>query len=137
MFARRTVAKHVVRGVLGIAAFVAAVAPPSPHPVWFIAFLALGLVMLRGCPMCWTVGLVQTIAARLGRRAAISSCAVGDCGGGASAKASLQEHSDGARDDHEAPRVESVAHEILLVAAGEAIEHPPWVPWERQPKRGL
>jgi hypothetical protein len=28
------------------------------------------LFMLRGCPMCWTVGLFETVAARVARRSA-------------------------------------------------------------------
>ncbi|MEI5673949.1 MULTISPECIES: hypothetical protein [unclassified Nocardioides] len=62
MFASRSVPRHLVRGVLGLAALVAGFAL---IPVWgpLTLLLALvGVVLLRGCPTCWALGLVQTRA---------------------------------------------------------------------------
>jgi hypothetical protein len=37
----------------------------------------LGMVALRGCPMCWTVGLIETISAgRLRRTCTDAGCAL-------------------------------------------------------------
>ena len=62
MFASRSVARHLVRGLLGLGLLVGSV-------VWAAAtgpaalLLALpGFVLLRGCPTCWALGLAQTIA---------------------------------------------------------------------------
>jgi NAD(P)-dependent dehydrogenase (short-subunit alcohol dehydrogenase family) len=73
MFASKTLGEHLVRGVLGIGATVIVLTAPASEPAWLdaIARIALGLValaLLRGCPMCWLAGLVETIAARFGRR---------------------------------------------------------------------
>jgi len=64
-FASRSIIEHVLRGVIGVGALWAAIAIAANYP-W--ASLALGVVMLiafRGCPMCWTIGLVETVRARL------------------------------------------------------------------------
>lgn len=70
LFASASVAAHLLRGVLGVAAIVAAIdlAPQST-----LASLALGMVALlafRGCPICWALGLVETIVLRLRKGAA-------------------------------------------------------------------
>ncbi len=62
MFASSSVPRHLVRGVLGLAALVLAFAL---IPVWGPLMLLLapvGVVLLRGCPTCWALGLVQTRA---------------------------------------------------------------------------
>jgi len=68
MFASKTFTEHLARGVLGIALIVAAVVVGRTGGLAATAAsLALGvtsLVALRGCPMCWTTGLVEMIAAR-------------------------------------------------------------------------
>lgn len=64
-FASRTIIGHLARGVVGTSAAVAALAL-APHHPWSLAFLLpITVLALRGCPMCWVVGLFQTIAARL------------------------------------------------------------------------
>lgn len=74
-FASRSLPRHLVRGVLGFGSIAAAVAG-VPLFGWYTLLLApLGLVALRGCPMCWTIGLVQTLSAGRLRR----SCREGRC----------------------------------------------------------
>jgi hypothetical protein len=82
MFASKTIVEHVVRGVAGIGLFVAAVLVSASHP--FVALIAasLALVFLRGCPMCWTIGLFETIAAKISGRRTPSACADGGCASG-------------------------------------------------------
>ena len=60
MFASRSLAEHLVRGIAGCSFFALAV---WLAPVFWGALLLipLGLVFLRGCPMCWTVGFGQTL----------------------------------------------------------------------------
>ena len=79
MFASKTIAEHLLRGLVGIACFLLVVRLGTSHP--WIAFVAvpLALVALRGCPMCWTMGLVETLRARLTSTPKRSRCATGTC----------------------------------------------------------
>ena len=63
MFASQGLVEHLLRGLIGLGALVGAVVWGPAHPVVALLLMAVGLVALRGCPMCWTVGLVQTVAA--------------------------------------------------------------------------
>lgn len=84
MFASKTLAEHVLRGLVGFACVLGAMtAWPVSLPGWLEllgrAALAIGaLVSLRGCPMCWLYGLVETLLARFtGRSARV--CPDGTC----------------------------------------------------------
>ena len=72
-FASKTLVEHIARGVIGISAFVTAMVVAVDHPFIAVACVAIALVALRGCPTCWTIGLIQAL---MGRR---SSCADGSC----------------------------------------------------------
>ena len=56
MFASKSIPEHLARGAIAVA-----------------------LVFLRGCPTCWTVGLVQTVIARLRGKATTAFCVDGRC----------------------------------------------------------
>ncbi|MET9571889.1 hypothetical protein ACFYNW_07800 [Streptomyces virginiae] len=61
-FASASVPRHLARGALGFGALIAAFAL---LPVFGPATLLLapaGLVALRGCPMCWAIGLAETVS---------------------------------------------------------------------------
>jgi hypothetical protein len=73
LFASRTIGQHLLRGLVGGIAFVIAV------PLFFLGegwlamtgaavFGVVAVLALRGCPLCWTVGLVETVIHRLGGR---------------------------------------------------------------------
>lgn len=68
MFASKTFTEHLARGALGIALIVAAVLVGRTGGIAATAAsLVLGvtsLVALRGCPTCWTTGIVEMIVAR-------------------------------------------------------------------------
>lgn len=74
-FASKSVPRHVLKGVVGFGTIIAAFAL-IPVLGWFSLVLApLGLLVLRGCPMCWTIGLLQTISAgRLRRECTDDGC---------------------------------------------------------------
>ena len=74
-FASKTISEHLVRGVAGIAALVAAAACAPTHGLASVAFVAFALFALRGCPACWTIGLLETFAGRK-----TPSCTDGQCG---------------------------------------------------------
>ncbi|MDO9457531.1 hypothetical protein [Nocardioides sp.] len=59
MFASRSVPVHVVRGVLGLVAMVAGIALASVSG-WWLLLLPLTVVLWRGCPTCWVMGLIAT-----------------------------------------------------------------------------
>jgi hypothetical protein len=64
MFASRSVRGHLVRGVVGLVAFVAAFALLGVlGPVSLLLLVVAGLAW-RGCPTCWMVGLMRTKAIR-------------------------------------------------------------------------
>ena len=75
MFESKSVAAHLARGVIGVGALGVAVATSTPHPWAMIIALPAALLALRGCPLCWMVGLVETIR---GRRT--GGCPDGRCG---------------------------------------------------------
>ena len=60
MFASQSLTEHVLRGISGFSLFALAVWL-APTNVAALLFVPAGLVLLRGCPMCWTIGLVETI----------------------------------------------------------------------------
>ena len=59
MFASRSVAVHLVRGGLGLVALVAGIALASQSG-WWLLLLPLTVVLWRGCPTCWVMGLIAT-----------------------------------------------------------------------------
>ncbi|MEU6239392.1 hypothetical protein [Kitasatospora sp. NPDC047058] len=74
-YASKSLSGHIVRGVVGFGSLVGSVALlPVAGPVSLL-LLPVGLLALRGCPMCWTIGLIQTVSrGRLER-----SCDDGQC----------------------------------------------------------
>jgi hypothetical protein len=48
---------------VGIGALWLAVAIAASHPWSSLALGVLVLLAFRGCPICWTVGLVETVGA--------------------------------------------------------------------------
>jgi hypothetical protein len=63
MFASGTVVGHLMRG--GIAAALIAWALHASDPASAVVAIVLAVVAMRGCPLCWTLGLVETIGNRL------------------------------------------------------------------------
>ena len=61
MFASKSLAAHIVRGVIAAALLTWAVLHQSSHPAFAVAAGVAAVVAMRGCPLCWTVGLLETI----------------------------------------------------------------------------
>ena len=75
-FASASLARHVVRGVIGFGGLVGSLAL-LPVVGWVsLLLLPIGVVALRGCPMCWVIGLVETVSRGRMRR----DCVDGQCG---------------------------------------------------------
>jgi hypothetical protein len=78
-FASRSVAVHLLRGGVGFALLAVALAQIEAHAGWSLVAFVLGVVALRGCPMCWTLGLLETLAARARGDATAGACGDGSC----------------------------------------------------------
>jgi hypothetical protein len=65
MFASRTIAAHVMRGVIAAPLIVWALAHQMSDPAFAIAAGVLAVIAMRGCPLCWTLGLFETISERM------------------------------------------------------------------------
>ena len=62
LFATRTVGGHLIRGAVAFALLWAAIGQQHAHPNWSMLAALLALVAMRGCPACWTIGLVEAIS---------------------------------------------------------------------------
>jgi hypothetical protein len=77
IFASPSLSRHLCRGALGFGLLGSAFGLiPTLGPAALL-FAPAGLLALRGCPACWTVGLIETISAgRLQRSCDQYGCAV-------------------------------------------------------------
>jgi hypothetical protein len=66
LFATQTLTGHVIRGAVAFALLYLAIGQQLIHPVASLGAGLLALVAMRGCPMCWTIGLIETIRQRHG-----------------------------------------------------------------------
>ncbi|RSD30562.1 hypothetical protein EJA03_13385 [Vibrio pectenicida] len=60
MFASRSLLEHIARGSGGLSLLWVAIKLSSTHPVISIFVGILTLYLLRGCPICWAIGLFET-----------------------------------------------------------------------------
>lgn len=70
MFASKSVLEHLARGVVGFGALAVAFVVARASPGWgstagSIALAIFALAALHGCPVCWTIGMVETVYRRL------------------------------------------------------------------------
>jgi hypothetical protein len=65
MFASTTIAAHLTRGVIAAALIAWAALHQSSNPAFAVIAIVLAIVAMRGCPMCWALGLVETIGNRM------------------------------------------------------------------------
>ena len=65
MFASKSILEHLARGIVGFGALAWAVAlanaPGAQSVISSIGLSFLALVALRGCPVCWSVGMFETL----------------------------------------------------------------------------
>jgi len=65
MFGSTSIAAHLTRGVIAAALIAWAVLHQSSNPAFAVIAIVLAIVAMRGCPMCWALGLVETIGNRM------------------------------------------------------------------------
>ncbi len=69
-FGNRSLAVHLARGVLGLAALLAGLWEAVNLGWPALLLIPAGVWLLKGCPMCWTQGLFETLAWRAASRRA-------------------------------------------------------------------
>ena len=79
MFASKTISGHLARGAVGVGTMGFALWGAAAHPWLPLAALPIALFAFRGCPLCWTVGLVQTVVAKLQGKSTDGLCLDGSC----------------------------------------------------------
>ena len=62
MFGSAFLGAHLIRGAAAAALLAWAIVHQTAHPWLSLGAGVAALVALRGCPMCWTVGLVETLS---------------------------------------------------------------------------
>ena len=62
MFGSAFLGAHLMRGAAAAALLAWAIVHQTAHPWLSLGAGVAALVALCGCPMCWTVGLVETLA---------------------------------------------------------------------------
>ncbi len=86
-----SVAAHLTRGAIGFGLIAATIALTASVGPAALLLAAPGMIALRGCPLCWIAGLIQTISAgRLKRTCTESSCTLHPPPAGVDASQSLQ-----------------------------------------------
>ena len=64
VFGSKSLIGHLLRGLTGFVAVYWAFTHQS-EPALSVLAIGAALVLFRGCPVCWTVGLMETIAGKL------------------------------------------------------------------------
>ena len=65
MFGSTSIAAHLTRGVIAAALIGWVVIDQFSSPAFAVIAIALAIVAMRGCPMCWVLGLVETVGNRM------------------------------------------------------------------------
>jgi hypothetical protein len=66
LFASESVAAHLIRGVAGICLLAWAIRHQEDNSLALAAALG-ALVAFRGCPLCWTIGLAESVIRKMRR----------------------------------------------------------------------
>ena len=64
VFGSKPLIGHLLRGLTGFVAVYWAFTHQS-EPVLSVLSIGAALLLFHGCPVCWTVGLMETIAGKL------------------------------------------------------------------------
>jgi hypothetical protein len=75
VFASRSLVEHLARGLLGFGALAAAFLVTTHGALVPIALAIVGIALLRGCPTCWMLGLMEILSAGKTKRI----CEGGSC----------------------------------------------------------
>ena len=67
-FGNKTVRAHLFRGMLGFIALYVSLSTLNRATWPTLVLLPIVLYLLKGCPMCWTMGLIETIVMAVHKR---------------------------------------------------------------------
>ena len=80
MYASKTLTEHLLRGAGSVAVLWLAVAYATAVPWGLLVAFPVAVVLWRGCPTCWLVGLANTVVAVAnGRAIPKDACLDGRC----------------------------------------------------------
>jgi len=65
MFASGTILEHLARGAVGIGLLSLGLSLGAERPVIGTLLIVSALVPMRGCPICWTIGLLETVRQKI------------------------------------------------------------------------
>ena len=65
LFASRNLTAHIVRGAIAAVLIAWALGHQSSDPLFAIAAAGGAMFAMRGCPACWTIGLLETITQKI------------------------------------------------------------------------
>jgi hypothetical protein len=74
LFASRTILEHLTRGLIAAGLVAWVLLDQSPHLLLTALALIAALIAMRGRPLCWVIGLVETVVR--GRGPGVPRC---DC----------------------------------------------------------
>ncbi len=64
VFGNRSLGMHLARGGVGFLALATTLS--NQAPTWTaLILLPIALLALKGCPVCWTMGLIETLALKV------------------------------------------------------------------------
>jgi hypothetical protein len=75
-FASRSVPDHLRRGAIGFGGLLTGAWLWPRLGIAAVVPVVIGVIALRGCPMCWTIGLIQTFSWRYRRDCGEHGCAL-------------------------------------------------------------
>ncbi|PXX41406.1 hypothetical protein [Undibacterium pigrum] len=64
MFCSTSVTVHLLRGIGALGLLLLAFLVPGLSVIWQGLALIVAFLLMRGCPMCWMMGLIETIYER-------------------------------------------------------------------------
>ena len=67
MFSSNSVTEHILRGGVGVTFLWLAIDLAYTHPFTSLGLGVVVLVVFRGCPICWTIGLFETLYIKYAR----------------------------------------------------------------------
>lgn len=79
LLSSKTIPRQLVRGAVALLALSTAPLVAAIDPLLSLINFAVALLSFRGCPLCWTVGLVQLVAAKFTGQSTEGLCVDGSC----------------------------------------------------------
>jgi hypothetical protein len=72
-FASKSLLSHLLRGVIGVSSLYLALSIAKQSPLLSLVLALAALLAFRGCPMCWTIGLGETLYQHWQKRRVLSA----------------------------------------------------------------